>query len=643
AAECGAFSGFVKPIFLFTIQNAEPSDTEPFYEAVKESLKDVAENGFSKSLVDSVLHGNALNEALSMEGTNIGINNPQSLIAYFMTSGKTDYYEKSKRARDAIYEDTGQEIAKALAQKLINADTGCLNTVVPTPGLAEKEDEEREKYLSDRKSSMSENEIQKLIDDTLAFNEWNENPVHNNDFMVDPKDLPDPEKLPEVKEEEIGGLSLLSVLADIKGVGAYSLRLNTSAVTEEEINDLNFYIMSFLELGTKEHSREEIAELASYYMSGTAMDTDYPGKEGSKYHYPMLNVSWYAMTEDLKESLNLVMEVLRDTDFSDTGELSELIGKYKESYNPATSDADRTALNLSFAYIDKAGAYSEYVNGPGYYSYLKDLEKRLSSEPGFGEEFAERMRVISEKVTGKKGLIFAMAAEDEELNGLKGIAAESLETLSENEIPLSVSYNMGPAPAKKVAVYMDTPIQYAAERYDFADNAEMKGRHFPFLTALSDKYMVPFLRFQNGAYSASLDVNVFMDRALARSYRDPNVSKTMTVFEEIPEKMEEMELTQEDLKGYTARCYGDATAPSGLLSKGMDAVQYYLGGVDLEAAYERVSDIRNASMDDLKAAAEALRKTGQESTFVMSGNRGQMEKDKDAFDLILDYQAEAGK
>ena len=633
-----AFGGLSRPVLYFELDNANPEDAEPFYEVVQDSLKEIGEKGFSESLVDSAIHGLKLQEALSLDTTNIGVDSPVGLISHFVLTGETDFYAKSQEARDAVYADESQEIMRGLAGKLMNPTASCLVTGVPTPGLAEEKDAEREEYLARMKENMTDAELDQLIEDTLAFDDWNNDPVHNNDFMIDPRELPDPERLPDVARSESDGIRFMSVPALIHGAGGYELIFDTSSLSQNELFDLKFYTMSLCELDTRDHSHEEIAERIAYYMSNLSFDLDYPGEAGSPDHRPMLTAHWCSMTDDLAPSVNLLLEIMRETDFSDADAVLGVIDKYRENYNPATTDAFDTASDLSSAYLKDSFAYSSYLNGPGYYSYLKDLEEKLTADEGYAAELEKRMQALVQKAIGRKDLIFAVTAESDKLSDLEATALAILKELPENDVDPDVRYDIEPESANNVAVYVDSASQYAVKRYDFGAIPEMKGRYYPFLAALSDIYVVPLLRYQYGAYSVSLYANAFLGRAMVYSYSDPNVSKTIGLLDDLAVRLDSMELTEEEFKGYIANAYSQATAPQGMLSKGFSAIGYELEGWDMEAAYERVSDVRNADLGDLRAAAECLKEAENQFPTVMAGNRKLMEPEASVFDLILDYQ-----
>ncbi|MCR4655069.1 MAG: insulinase family protein [Lachnospiraceae bacterium] len=634
-------SGFARDFFVFSLSNADPGQADPFYESVQAALEDIAENGFSDSLTESVLHGIVLDEALSLEGTTIGINGFINCLAHFMTTGKTDYFELNQKAKEAVMADKDQKLMKELAAKLLQVKSSCLVTAVPTPGLAEEKDAERDAFLAEMKESMSDEELEQLIEETLAFDEWNENPVHADDLMIDPEKLPEPERLPELKVTKEEGINLVSAPVNISDVGVFELLFDTSALTQEELFELDYYLLALGEMGTKEHPAEELKELLGYYTANFIPGFRYPSQEGKEHHCPYINISWISMTEDFENSLDLVLEILKDTDFSDADNNLELIGRYRESYNPASADPFMTAQLISMSALSDEYAYSAYLHGPGFYAWLNDTEDKLSEDKGYAAELSERMQNIIEKCIGKTGLSFCAVAGEEDISEINGLAVEALKELPENEAAKDVHYDLllFDKNSSKIGIYMDTPSQYTVKRYDLRDLKDMQGRYHPFFYALSDLSVIPVMRFQRGVYSTEMVSSTIDNRAVASTFKDPNVGKTVEYLDSLPEVMKSLKLTETELDGYIANCYGEQTAPHGVLTEGLTAILYYFDDKDMEAIYERTADVRNAVLNDIEKAAELFGESAESSSImVMTGNRGQMEKDAGIFDQILDFR-----
>ncbi len=641
-----AFAGDAVQTFDFTLDDADPEQAGAFKEAVLETLSEAAEQGLPDSVIESTLHTLRLRKALYPERTNIGAQGMTAGLVWFMLSGRTDYYELEKQAEESMREENAGVRVKALCKKLSEAKATCFVSAVPKPGLAEEILGEHEQYLQEMKDAMTDEELDAMISRTQEFDEWNASVMTNSDYLIDPASLPDPEKDAPVTCTASEGITLYSAPAELRGAAGHKLYFDTSALAKEDLFDFNFFLLGLGKLGTEKHTREELREQLDNVLFGLIFVASYPGEEGSKNHRPMMEASWVSMTEDTGKALELVLEVLQQTDFNNAQELTELLSRYREVYNPATQDGYGAAQRFSAGYMTDSAAYTNYLDGPEFYSYLRDMEGKLQADDSYAEEIAGRMEAVREKIVGKTNLIYALGAEESETGRISEEAAGILKDLPEKEVRDSVDYGFTPEPASAVCVYLEAPSQFATLRSDLEQVPELKGRHYPFFDLLNDQYLVPELRFKGGAYSGGIGHSTLYQRIAVYSFRDPNTGKTLDTLYGMSEGLKKISVDQAELTGYINKCYGDETEPIGALEKAMDAIQHRIEERDMEAAYERKADIRNASADDFSDFCEMLDQVLQNSVTVMTGNRKQMEADKDRFDLVIDYQeaaAAAGK
>ena len=181
-----------KPFLEFRMDYANADQTQ-LKDLAMETLTEISENGLNPELLEAVIKGEELATVMSRNGAQAGIMQSSLLLTGWARTGEMHFYRNYEEALFKMAEDEDQEVIKALAADALHPRRSALVASIPEPGLAEKHDEKMEKYLQDLKAGMSEEEIEKLVADTRAFNAWNEEEQPNNDFLIDPEDLPDPE------------------------------------------------------------------------------------------------------------------------------------------------------------------------------------------------------------------------------------------------------------------------------------------------------------------------------------------------------------------------------------------------------------------------------------------------------------------
>ena len=626
-----------KPYLQFSLQNGEPEQSWAFKTAVDETLAQIAEEGADREILRSLLKQTETSNYLLMDQVNVGVNVFPNIVNYWTHTGQYDYYQVFEQTLKAVEKDSGQEIFRRLAEEAGQTGPRALVVNVPKPGLAEDVIRERDAYLEDMKASMTDEEIGKMIQDTKAFREWNESECSNSDFVIDPAHIPDEKPYTGYEKEERDGLTFYMAPAQAEKVGKYMLYLDAGDLADEEQMDLGLLCMLAGNMGTGQHTLEEILNLKSEYLHSYTMERQYPDGENA---YPMMRLEWTALTEDYETGFSLLLEMLCDTDFSDTERILQLLVREADRYDVSRADDKLSAaLDLAKSYIDRGSAYQEAYDGQEFYNYLEDTREQLEQDGSYGAVLAQRLRSVSHKLMRRGRLIFACAAPESDLEEIRTVSAGLLESLPSKEMEEGFEPSVTlPEKVQKRAVIVESSDQYSVSVGDCYGEDGFAGKYVPFLMAAADRYTDPRLRFQMGASSSGITFSADSGGMVMYSYSDPNGAKTMEVFEGTADAIRQMELTQEDLDGYILTAVSMAGMARGVLNKPLRAMDNEILGLDTEKACRVVNDMKRAAAGDREAAAECFEKIIEQSGMVTVGSEARLRADGDAYDRVLSYK-----
>ncbi len=623
-----------KPYLDFVLQYAQPEQSAPFKEAVLKTLNQLAEEGMEEAILNPVLKQGETSTYLIRNDGNVGVGIFPSIVNYWTHTGKLDYYELLEEVLEKLGADEEQEILRRLAGEAANAGRSALVSNVPEPGLAEELIGQQEQYLAEMKTAMSAEEIEALIQETEEFNAWNAVDESNSDFMIDPASIPDREVYTDYTKTEGNGVSYYMAPADAEKVGSYRLYFDLSDFSNEDLRDLGLYLFLMGELGTEEHSAEELNNLSEEYLYSSQSDFLYPEAEGC---WPMFRLSWITLTEDFEEGMKLQLEMLGSTDFSDTEKVKEIFTRYIDSYDMSrTSDPLGTARDLAASYSSRDYGFRNLVEGQDCYYYLLDTQKKLEQDEGYGAVLEERLEALASRLAARGRLIFACAAPGEALSDIKETSAALLE-----QLPLKETDGVKaalPENEQKQAVIVEASSQYSVRAGFSYEQEDFLGRYAPFLLAASDQYLIPKLRFQMGAYSGQGSFSANTGGALMYSYSDPNAEETLEVFDGISSFIADMELTEEELNGYILTAISSSGAVKGVLRAPLAAIDREITGVDSQKIVDVVNDMKNATVNDQQAAAACFEKIFDSAGTATLGNEAVLTKEQAAYDVLISYK-----
>ena len=234
-----SFSSYVyldsqKPFMLFALDNANTDVKDKFMNVLNSSFEEIKENGINKFEYSNILKSFEISNSTAGESIDFAVNTLVELSTYWAVSGRTDYYSLYDDTFEALINDENQVILKRLADKISDPENSALVSAVPKPGLAEEIDGERYNYLAEMKAKMTDEEIEAMVEDTKAYNDWNNNPVHNNNVSIKPEQLPEPVPYPVAEVKKLGCISSYSSEIS-KDVGKYSLKFDIGSIKQEDL------------------------------------------------------------------------------------------------------------------------------------------------------------------------------------------------------------------------------------------------------------------------------------------------------------------------------------------------------------------------------------------------------------------------
>ena len=108
------------------------------------------------------------------------------------------------------------------------------------------------------------------------------------------------------------------------------------------------------------------------------------------------------------------------------------------------------------------------------------------------------------------------------------------------------------------------------------------GRHLPFLLAAADKYIKPAIRYQGCAYDSGVDFLLPNRYFTLWSTSDSRIRSTLETFASAGEQLENLAISEEDLRGYILSAYAQALPPSGMLNGRMRFLRRRLFGISTD-------------------------------------------------------------
>ena len=620
---------------VFVGEHLNPEDAALFQKTVDDILAQIAETGFSQDLVDGIAASLNLNTRLVRESSSVGVNLIPTIAYSWTASGRPFDYQDYTDGLDNLdaWNQEGR-YQKAISEWLLNDPVTVLVTTYPEPGLKEQQDEEKRQYLAQVKASMTEEELQAVIDETNAEKEQDDSSAYLAQLQavtVDslPEEIPHYEVTDELDED---GVRRLSAEADVDGVEQVILLLDAAGLPQEDIHWFSLYTDLVGELPSSQHTSEELATLMTRYLYSSEIRLSLVRSYGTKDFHPYLRTSWISTDEDLADGYDLIHELLYDSQFTDIETLAGLIAQAKASLKFAiTSNPYNPMLYRAFSLSQPLYEYYYYFNFLDYYAFLSNVEELLQEDPGL---VTEKLAAVQNYFHNRSGAISICAGNKESIAENTAVSEQFLAKLDNLEIePAEYTFEQ---PAGREALIVDSNVQYngIVSDYETAGLADYTADLDAVASLVSDLYLFPMLREQYGVYTPW---HGFVSDAgpYFISYRDPNVSETFTVYEQLPAFIAELDTDQDTIDGYILSSYSGYALADGELSGAMNAVLAKLQGEPEDLALQYMRELKSLTPEKLHEYAKAYENLMENGYRFTAGGAAVIGANAELYDQIL--------
>lgn len=631
-------AGILQPVFSFVAKNANASQADEFESIIENTLKEVVKTGINK---EALLAGINSSEFKFREadfgqfpkGLLFGLNCLDSWLfddmKPFIHLECLDTFAKLRRAVDTDY------FEKLIQEYLLDNTHGSSVTVKPKRGLGNEKEEALAKELSDYKASLSDEEIKKLIEDTEHLKKYQEEPSSDEDLR----------KLPmltraDMKKKAMPFSNIEDELLDVKvvrhdiesnGIDYISFLFDAGDFEQSELGYLGFFTNALGLVSTEKYSYTDLANATNIYTGGISTGTaSHPDIKDRNNFVFKFEVKLKVLEKNLDKALELMQQMLLTSDFTDTKRLGELVAQIKARLQANLSSSGHlVAAMRSMSSFSRYALYQDELKGIAFYRSICRIEKELSESPA---SVSDKLAAIAKKLFARNRMLISFTGNNEAY----GNAKPSLEKVI-------AEFNKVSTIGKQAEVHFNTAkeafvdasqIQYVAKTGDFVcEGYEYTGALRLLRIILSYDYLWINVRVKGGAYGC---MNTFLrsGESYFVSYRDPNLSDTLDVYDRIPEYIKSFSPDERDMTKYIIGTFSALDTPMNPEAKGSRSLSAYLEGITYEQIQKERDEILNAQPEDIRRLADLVEAVLKKDSICVIGNENMIKESAGLFENV---------
>lgn len=631
-------AGILQPVFSFVAKNANASQADEFESIIENTLKEVVKTGINK---EALLAGINSSEFKFREadfgqfpkGLLFGLNCLDSWLfddmKPFIHLECLGTFAKLRKAVDTDY------FEKLIQEYLLDNTHGSSVTVKPKRGLGNEREEALAKELSDYKASLSDEEIKKLIEDTEHLKKYQEEPSSDEDLR----------KLPmltraDMKKDAMPFSNIEDELLDVKvvrhdiesnGIDYISFLFDAGDFAQSELGYLGFFTNALGLVSTEKYSYTDLANATNIYTGGISTGTaSHPDIKDRNNFVFKFEVKLKVLEKNLDKALELMEQMLLTSDFTDTKRLGELVAQIKARLQANLSSSGHlVAAMRSMSSFSRYALYQDELKGVAFYRSICRIEKELSESP---KSVSDKLAAIVKKLFARNRMLISFTGNNEAYGNAKPLLKKVI-----------AGFNKMSAVGNQAEVHFNTAkeafidasqIQYVAKAGDFiCEGYEYTGALRLLRIILSYDYLWINVRVKGGAYGC---MNTFLrsGESYFVSYRDPNLSDTLDVYDRIPEYIKSFSPDERDMTKYIIGTFSALDTPMNPEAKGSRSLSAYLEGITYEQIQKERNEILNAQPEDIRRLADLVEAVLKKDSICVIGNENMIKESAGLFENV---------
>ena len=648
-------SGILQPYFSFVSKNAKEGETQRFVSVIEDTLKDIAKKGIDK---DSLLAALNLFEFKYKEadygsypkGLMLGL---QALDSWLYDDMKPFLYieanEIFRRLRKKADEGYFEELIKEL---ILDNPSKVILCLKPSKTMADEASEKTAERLKQIEDSLSAEELEKI---RIHSNELKEYQASEDD----PEDLA---KIPMLKRSDLDvkakefknelidledgdGVRLLWHDYSSNGVSYFRVLFDIRDLPDEDGFYLSIFKMCIGLMDTEHYTYAKLNNEINLNTGGiTPQITVVADRKDTDKVKAFFEFKARCFEEKTKDAVRLVKEMLLCTDFSDSDRLLEILLEARAGIQAAMqAGGHQTAVARAMSKMIKAAWITEKLSGIDFLDRLTELTNDFDNRK---EELTRKLDEVRGRIiTGCKVLLDHTGKKQGRIL-FENCAKDLLKDIREYSVKENAVAAKEPAKPKlgdgfvkkagnlKEAFVTSSDVCYVCRAgYYKSDDLVYSGAMKVLKVMMGYDYLWLNIRVLGGAYGC---MSGFTKTGIAYfvSYRDPNLEKTLEVYENAAKYISEVDLDEDTLTKYVIGAIASQDMPLTPLQAGSRSFSAYMTGENLEDEQKERDEMIGCSVSDIRALSRHIKAFLDDGILSVNGKEDIIKGSSDLFELI---------
>ena len=624
-----------QPYFSVVAKGTSLSKEEEFQSTIRETLSGIVEKGFDKkALLAAINHFEFRYREADFGSFPKGLMYGLQALGSWVYDDNAPFIhieanETYARLRARVEEGYFEELVK---KYLLENPHGSMVVLEPKEGLAGEQEEKLAGALAEMKAKMSQEEItgiHGMMDALNAFREDVDSPENLAKIPLLNREDMKREAAPLINEERsLAGCPGLYHEVFTNGIGYLRLMFEVKDIPAEYFPYLGILQNVFCHVDTAHYTYGELSNEINLATGEIGVTYNSYGKvENPKQCTFTLEVYTKALYDKLPRALELMEELMLTSDFSDGKRLKEILAENNSRYREYVLEAGNSvALNRALSYGDARYAMNDELTGIGQYRLTSGLEKDFEANR---ELLTKRLEGLCRMIFRPENLRVDFTGDRKAFEGLEPAIAALKAKLYTCEVEKG---SFLPEVSRKNEGFMTAgQVQYVCRAGNFLNKGlPYKGALRVLQVMMGYEYLWTNIRVKGGAYGCMCAFGR-TGECFFVSYRDPNLSQTIDVYEAAADFIGAYDANERTLTQYIIGTFSQLDMPLTAAGKGRRSREAYMRGITMEMIQKERDEVIDVTAEDIRGLAAYIRAFMEDDFLCVVGSEQKIKAEADKF------------
>ena len=624
-----------QPFFSIVAKDTSMDKEETFLSTVQEELERIVKEGFDKK---ALLAGINYFEFKYREadfgsypkGLMYGL---QAMDSWLYDETKPFLHIEANATFAALREKAEQGYFEELLQKyLLDNPHKAIVILKPKKGLTEEKDGRLKEMLAQKKAALTEAEIAEIVAETKALEEYQEAEDSKEDLAKIPllarEDIGKQARKIVNEECRLGEIPVLKHEVFTNGIAYLRMIFEFKEVPEDLLPYLGIFKGCLGLLNTEHYQYGDLFNEINLVTGGmSAVNNGYADIDNLDKYRMTLEVKTKVLYDNIEKAIELMREIIMTSDFTDTKRLHEIIAEGRSrSQSQMTSAGHSVAVSRALSYGSASAAVGEVISGLPAFRLVTQLDEQFEENK---EQLIDKMQRLAKLIFRKENLMVDFVGTKE---GYEKLAAP-VESFANSLYTTSVEKgSYVPEVSRKNEGFMTSgQVQYVCRAGNFRKKGlPYKGALRILKVMLGYEYLWVNVRVKGGAYGCMCGFGKSGESYFV-SYRDPNLGKTIDIYEKAAENIAQFEADERTMTQYIIGAVSDLDVPMNPSAVGLFSLSAYMTGLTQEMLQKERDEMLATTAEDIRGLSKYIEAFMADEFLCVVGNTEKIKEEAGLF------------